>query len=849
MTAAALLLATLRFAAWEAGLFFTAIRLANRFGRRSAVERWLLILAIQVTLESSVAALFSFAHFNHAWLYWLVLVGLACWPGKLCKPRALPYLPQLALFTPLILLSFRPVEEIDSINYLHFLIDWMGNRANPYTFASNYVAFWELSFLPTWIVTHVDNFFPLLALKAVALLALAAWLVGRELHLRRALLLWTVLGAILLQHLWYAYSGVPTLKNDVLHGAGFTLLTLVLLRAARRRLRAADYALLAFGATFAMVKYTGLILAGMAIPTILVLQFLRAKAQGRRLHILPATVAGLAFILLTSGHYYVRAVLLHGNPFYPFQINIAFLHLPGDADLSPTSILYHLHDPQLWRAFFLPASGLSPAGLLFPLALAAVLLVSPWRAIRGDWAAIALLAGWFLYFRSVFSAGVSPHDIGMLSNGLNSIRYVDGVLAVSELFLVALLARVPWIAFSLVGINLVSRLLILYPKIPLAILPWPLLAITAALALLLIWRRGALVAALCLLLVTPFVVERNRVRWTAYWNGLKPALAAVRGPSLAEFAGDYFAGHTTAAGNPVHPEVRSLLLEEMESLPPADRPRYLAMLPMPGLPSWRSRFGTAFANWGYVPVVEAGDGALLEREAGSAPASSMLEAWYVPADTPALPGFPVPGGRLLQTGDTIALASGDLVQLNPNGRVALLPASGTRIHLLNGGPGASYRWESGAWNLAAPRIPAEAPRWRPAISQGGFREESVDEAGFHFSRLRAENDADGLYYAVSFPESLPLDAPVRIRAMVRCPAGCVLAAAGSVHSAEKRIQAEQWTEVSLDFTFHRAEDPHYSIGINHCRKGDHLDVRCLDAQLGYFSGAGLPACPVPRSGR
>ena len=44
------------------------------------------------------------------------------------------YAAVFGLTVPLVLLAFRPVEEIDSINYLHYLIDWMGNRATPYVF-------------------------------------------------------------------------------------------------------------------------------------------------------------------------------------------------------------------------------------------------------------------------------------------------------------------------------------------------------------------------------------------------------------------------------------------------------------------------------------------------------------------------------------------------------------------------------------------------------------------------------------------------------------------------------------------------------------------------------------------
>src|ERR1043166_4690685 len=137
-----------------------------------------------------------------------------------------------ALAAPLILLSFRPVDEIDSVNYLHYLIEWMANRATPYSFATYFVAFWELSFLPAWTITRVDLFFPILALKGVALVALAAWEIGRELDVRPAVLAWTVFGQITIRHYWLEPSGVATLKNDAAHGAGFLILMTVQARTA-----------------------------------------------------------------------------------------------------------------------------------------------------------------------------------------------------------------------------------------------------------------------------------------------------------------------------------------------------------------------------------------------------------------------------------------------------------------------------------------------------------------------------------------------------------------------------------------------------------------------------------------
>lgn len=702
MNASAILLAILRFACWEAVLFAASVLIAGLIGwrnNRPPAERCLAVLAIEVTLESSCAAIFSFAGLNSPPAYWIAAclvagpVSYLATKDRLSKPpvQMQPAVrrtgPQkfssnraaaliAALLAPLVLLSFKPVEEIDSINYLHYLIEWLSNRATPYTFATNYVAFWELSFAPAWIITRVDLFFPLLALKAVVLLTLALWLLGKELHVPCVLLLWTVFGCIAMQHFWYGPSGVPTLKNDALHGVGFVMMALAILRAARRRLTSTDIALLAFGAAFGSVKYTGIFVAILAVAVVLLLR-MRPSGTGDRFSssvpadqrpakshesetlgqtqstlsnpqamLFPATrrffvlhhrilsaFAFVTFFVLTSGHYYLHNFFQYGSPFYPFQINLAFVHLPGTADLSDTSIVYNLRDSRLWRALFLPTGGLSPAGLLFPVVLAATLLISTALLARAtfawlwhrasplplDWAAFFLLCGWLLYFRSVYSASAYGGDLAFILNGLNSIRYVDGVLATSELFLVALLARFTWLALPLVAINLISRLAMLYAKLE-SYSPLALCAVAALVFLLFLAlrRRAIPVALLTLVTLGPFVVERNRERWTTYWNDLKPVIRAVSKQDLAVLAltnGGYFAGHVVAAGSPMDPAVRSLLPEEIDALPPGERPHYLVVLLSPGteaFANWESRYGPAIGSWGYKLVIRGKSGALFE---------------------------------------------------------------------------------------------------------------------------------------------------------------------------------------------------------------------------------------------
>jgi len=248
-------------------------------------------------------------------------------------------------------------------------------------------------------------------------------------------------------------------------------------------------------------------------------------------------------------------------------------------------------------------------GLLFPLTLTAILPVALWRTLRRrDAAAFFILCGWLLYFRSVYSACAAPGDLAFILNGLNSVRYVDGVLAASELYLTSLLARWTWAAAAPVAVSTASRLVLLYSKLSLALFPlWLVCAV--ALILFLAARRSFALALACGLVACPFIVERNRLQWTTYWNDVKPSLEPIRGPQLAVLAledGGYFAGHVVAAGNPVHPQVRSLLPDELAALPAAARPAYLAVMPTPGSAAaagWRSEYGAQLAKLGYQPVV------------------------------------------------------------------------------------------------------------------------------------------------------------------------------------------------------------------------------------------------------
>jgi len=182
-----------------------------------------------------------------------------------------------------------------------------------------------------------------------------------------------------------------------------------------------------------------------------------------------------------------------------------------------------------------------------------------------------------------------------------------------------------WLAWLLVVVNAAGRLVDLYAKIPAALFPPLLVAAAALLAgglFLLLKRRAAMGALAAVLLACPLLVERNRLQWTTYWNDLKPALNAVRADGLSVLAvpdGGYFAAHVVAAGNPVHPAVRTLLPEDLDALPRSARPPYLAVMFTSGSEAaadWRVRYGVRLADWGYRPCVEGKYGAILERGNG-----------------------------------------------------------------------------------------------------------------------------------------------------------------------------------------------------------------------------------------
>lgn len=76
----------------------------------------------------------------------------------------------VSVLIPLILYSMRPLSDFDSVLTLNFMFDYMFNKITSYSSAWNYVPLWDLSYLPTMIISKSDNFFWLNSFKPLIII-------------------------------------------------------------------------------------------------------------------------------------------------------------------------------------------------------------------------------------------------------------------------------------------------------------------------------------------------------------------------------------------------------------------------------------------------------------------------------------------------------------------------------------------------------------------------------------------------------------------------------------------------------------------------------------------------------
>lgn len=843
---------------WEFALFAFSCRAAWRWtaGRARDAEEFLLAaLCADIALGCSIASAVSYLRLNGGPAYAVAAAALLL----LSRPRRFPlYARRLgdvavfrhpflsaglaAAFVPALILSLRPVQEIDSMNYLHYVLEWSANRLTPATFALNFVPFWETAFVPAWVLARTDTVFGLVALKPVVLAAAAVFLVGRELGVAPRIALLTSAASLAMRHYWWPYSGVSTLKNDGLAAAGALLVCLALLRAAARRRESApeSLALFACGAVFLSVKFSGPVLAAMGFA------LLYGLARPRWKHLAVAAAA----VLATTGHYYVRNLLVYGNPVYPVEIRLGGWRLPGAADVSYTSILHTLHDARLWKAFFLPAGGVSPAGLLFPLvlavslalcvSLAAAVLWRRGRAMPSAWMSVFLLAAWWVYVRSPWSASSLPGDLGYVLNQLNSLRYAEGPLAACEMLIASLIGAPAAIAVAVV--SLASRAWLLYRDIPrdlfssAAVLAASAAALAVLLALAALPRprlRAAVtagVAAAVLVAGAPRIAERNRRHWADQWNPVTLPLRRAPASSIfvLEDPADLFAAHYVVAAARPDCDVRAGGLEELASA----EPRYVVWLSSPyGPRPDHDGLAARMASRGYIPVIRNRLGILLERVDRQA-AGPVEDAWLVLDDGLAAPGLPVDTGapelrfHALQAGESVYLA----------GTRLLLRAGARRNTLLEAAPGTVLRFRNGA----PPARPAldglhELPPGSfISVEAGEGRWEALRESDGPFLRIRAGAATRWLALVAPYPPGTG-SSPVTVRVRLRCPSGadCALWQTGA---AGERSSPGAGAWRTHEILFRRSQKTGGGLvaaGRRNAGANDYVDIRAFEVLAGW----------------
>ena len=141
-----------------------------------------------------------------------------------------------------------------------------------------------------------------------------------------------------------------------------------------------------------------------------------------------------------------------------------------------------------------------------------------------------ILFGWLLYFNSPLTAGFYKNPLAYVTS-LVSLRYIVDIIILTELLFIYVLYRIgipEKILLLIVGVNLASKLVILYQKVPpqidyyLVIFP-----ILGMVGIVIILRRlktnrshiiFMLAITLAVFLISPNLVENNRDTWVSYWH-------------------------------------------------------------------------------------------------------------------------------------------------------------------------------------------------------------------------------------------------------------------------------------------------------------------------------------------
>lgn len=333
-------------------------------------------------------------------------------------------------------------QDIDALS-IHGpqIVEWYQSGGVSLGSHWNYPQVWEYQFVPVFLLLRGD----LLAVLPGLLSIGALFLAGRELAARLRLPGHAgYLLAVFAVSLWVVWRDV--FKNDTIFASGLLLGILVAERALRRP--AAGLWPIELPAFLVLgTKPSGFAYALLLFGLCFAATFRRHRRQGSAFpwRSWPRFLTITVLFQLPAAAVQLRNAFVNGNPFYPVQLQIGPVVLPGKVDLQGTSILEHLGEIETWRAAF--AGGQHVMGVLWPLPLlllAAALVESAFARrqmqIFARFLPVLTCLLFLLYAATPWSAGPVPGSSAYLANG-NSLRYAIAPLCLACLVSAASLHR------------------------------------------------------------------------------------------------------------------------------------------------------------------------------------------------------------------------------------------------------------------------------------------------------------------------------------------------------------------------------------------------------------------------
>src|SRR2546428_5196146 len=351
------------FFIYELCVFFSSLRilyivLGKTLDNGSKKEFFLTSIAISIILSSMIAAVISFLKSNGLIEYLLsasVLVIVLHFTKPDNLKRYGDFILSLfdksdkilfnwksivifSLLSPLFLMAIRPFEDYDSMFIAKFMLNWLFNHTTPYTNAFDYVSTWNLTFLPSMVITHTDWFFWIDSVKPVFIIGLGLYLIGYKIGIPKILNYSAILAGMLFVSYWgTSYSGIGTLKDDAVVAAGIILIALATLEIINKGFNRINSLILIIAFVFISIKYSGIPV--MAISVILIIIFKRREIANNYRKIIGWSLIAVLVLLLTNGHYYIFNLLQYGNPFYPIKVTVLGLGFSNGNNLQSTSII------------------------------------------------------------------------------------------------------------------------------------------------------------------------------------------------------------------------------------------------------------------------------------------------------------------------------------------------------------------------------------------------------------------------------------------------------------------------------------------------------------------------------